>query len=270
MDEFSPEDNQYDILEAEGEISEEARSKLEEYLGLGPDRSVDGETFALFREKSRFSIGTPVPLPLKEYLSLSGRVPFPELQAQMKDYEFCPVQLACSFLPASGCRFHDARFDIALQALPTSARASDLKVPLEAMAYDFFPASAEDKVEVTRQQGGGLVAVFPGGTSISVPLPQTGEKGISHQVYVEASGLQNNRVTWTFTRTGYREISGSHPLLLLVRKPKGTSVQAMFNLAVHVEVLIGRRALDMLLPLVILFRRSGSSAIITEPAVSLC
>jgi len=91
MDELFSEGNQQDLFEAEGAISEDECYKFEESLGLAPDRSVDGEAVTLFREKSRFSIGTPVPLPLKNYLSISGRVGHSEIQAQMKDYEFCSV-----------------------------------------------------------------------------------------------------------------------------------------------------------------------------------
>jgi len=270
------------LFVGEGKISEDDLLELKVELevdyhhpsGRNTNREAFGEadisSATVMNTKNRFMIGDPVPLSLERFLAISGQSNLADIQAAMKDYEFCPRQLICSFVPAPGYRFHDAYFEITLQTLPINATAPPLAVREQAMAYALFPEKSEDQIKHTTTTGGSLTFTLDGKLSSSVPFPSKSTEGSANVSYIEAFGSQSTQPGWRFTRTPFREISGEYTLLILVRKPKGTRVQASFSLTAHLQFLYGSTPLKKLLSLVMFFRRRGSSATITDPTVQLC
>jgi hypothetical protein len=211
---------------------------------------------------STFSLENPLSFPLDQLLALGGKSPSPEIQLQMKDYEFYQIRLACTFI-AEGWRFCDARLDIVLQTSPNDPNTVVPTALEQAIAYDLTPMKAEDGS--TTRVGGKLGFPIPGS-----PYLEYGTERTVNKSSVEAIGLLGPRPGWIFAHTQTHEISGSQPLSMLVRKPKGTKVQATFRLTAHVQLVIGHRVLEDPLSLLTLFRRHGSSATITDPTVPLC
>lgn len=261
--------NQPELFEAEGELPEEAFDLLEEKSGIPILRSV-GMINGPFRAKSRFSIGEPVVLPLAKLLSAHKNKLPADIGLQMRQYEFYQVQLACSFEAASNCRFHDARFALALETISTNPTEA---VPGNAIAYDLFPLKFEEeyKVSVKRSLNPEIKFSFdPFSSSLALPLFERTEEYATYSSRIEAFDLQGTEPAWRFSRTTSHEIGGSQKLFMIVRKPKGTQVRAIFTLSASVNFVLGNMVLDPF-PLLFLFRRSGASSTLSDaPSYPLC
>lgn len=260
------------LFQVEGRIDKVNIRFLERKYGLSTTRQADGKVTTPFRDQSNFFIGDFIPLTLDEFLKVSKRRSRAEIERQMKKYEFFPVRLACSFDPAGGCRFHSARFDISLQTTPISPNSATQPSQEQAIAYDLAPLKCEDNRDITEEKEG--FGVKLGSDSLPIvftaPSRQQSITYVSNASYVEAINLQGSQPGWKFARTFTHEISGVQELFMLIRKPKETQVKATFSLTVHIQFLIGGKALDELLPLVTIFRRPGSPATVADPTVSLC
>ncbi len=119
MDEQVIDDREAFLFVGEGKISEddllELKVELEvDYLNpIGAYREAFGEVdTSSATDKNTFSIGDPIPLSLNTFLTYSGQSLLSDIQQQTGDYEFCPVQLTCSFAPARGYRFQQARMAV--------------------------------------------------------------------------------------------------------------------------------------------------------------
>jgi hypothetical protein len=268
------------LFVGEGKISEDdllelkVELEVDHLLPVGEYREAFGEVdVSSATDKNTFSIGDPIPLSLNTFLTNSGQSLLSDIQQRTGDYEFCPVQLTCSFAPARGYRFHAARFEIVLQVLPINSTSPSPLAQKPAIAYSLFPLRSEDQADNTTKIGGAVgvnLGNNPSSPSLNVPVYGKDSTFVSYASYIEAFGLQTTRPGWQFTRTRSHEISGPYALLMLVRKPKGTKVQATFSLTAHLQFLYGSTPLKTLLSLVMFFRRRGSSATITDPTVQLC
>jgi hypothetical protein len=252
------------LFEAEGQINEIDALLLEKKYNVGPVRRAEGETSVRFRERSRFSIADPLAYSIEKLLR-PEQLPS-SIQSDMNKFEFYMTRLACSFDPAEGCRFHDARFEIKLFTVPTDPAA----LPGEAIAYDLSPMKSEDKRIITDNYKLSPEIEINKEVSLTLPFYEKSIQYTSNTSYLEAVNPQGPNPEWKFTHTSLHRISGSQLLFMLVRKPKGTHVQATFQLKVHAQFLIGDWAPEDLIPLSIRIRRRGSPPAITDPTVPLC
>ena len=248
---------------AEGRPSELDILTLEDELGRGAVKGAHGELDLPFREPSYFSIGDPVVWPVSD-------LAYPELQLQAHAYEFHQVQLTCSFQAASGCRLSEARFTVDL----TARGPAGAGLPAEdAIAYDMFPALLEDAttVKVTSTLKADVVLKFePVTATLSLPTRERVEEEVRYCSRVVAFDLRGSHPAWSFHRTAQHEIAGPQRLFLLVRKPRGTGVDATFSLRARVEFVVGGQGFAPV-DLVMLFRRRSRSGELTDrPAVPLC
>lgn len=260
------------LFYGEGQLAEEDMLFLEETHGIVTERGAAGEISSLFRSKSFISIGDPIVLPFAELMAEQGQAVSASIKLQLPSYDFYQIQLACSFLPAPRCRFHDAHFSLDLQTTPIDPNASQ-SVPGKAIAYDMFPLNLEDerKVSVTWRFHPEFKFTFDSlSSSLVLPLYEQTSEYMTYTSRIVAFDLQGSQPAWDFIRTASHDISGPQTLFLVLRKPKGTQVKATFRLTAHVQFLIGNIALQPY-PLTLLFRGDEEQSTITDaPSVPLC
>jgi hypothetical protein len=274
MEKRYTDDEQPELFQVEGQLAKKHVLLIEERSGLGGVKQATGQILIPLRAKSEFSIGEPVVLPLAEYFQQSGQTVPADIQLQMQHYEFYQVELACSFQAAQGCRFHDASFALNLEATPTDPNAPPQSASAHAIAFDLFPLLVEDEGKITIKQSLGPEITFGfDHASSRLKLPYSKERSWEHVSYrsrIVAVGLRTSQPNWQFTRTDTREIEGSQRLFMILRKPKGTHVNATFSLTANVQFTIAGLGLD-LWPLVMVFRhRSNPNQPLTDaPTVPL-
>ncbi|MER6959666.1 hypothetical protein [Streptomyces sp. NPDC000618] len=254
------------LFVAEGRASEVDVLLMEDELGPGAVDRGQGEVALPFREPSYLSIGEPVVVALDPQVEASV-----ELRRQFDEFEFHQVQLTCSFQAAVGSRFTHARFTT---ELVTTVDGGERSTGAQAIAYDLFPLRLEEARTVTvTSQRPGVDVTFgfePVEATLSLPSRERMEEGIQYTSRVEAFDLRGTRPAWSFRRTEQREISGPHRLFMLVRKPKGTTVQATFGLSATVQFMMGGHGFAPV-DLLMLFRARNRSGVLTdEPSVPLC
>ncbi|HEX2909592.1 MAG TPA: hypothetical protein VH186_02210 [Chloroflexia bacterium] len=245
MREFEFEESQPDLFEVSGTINEEQTRKLEEalevYEGYGTIKSS-------FREESKFIIGEPI----SRKLEPEAQEITPDIKAQLDNYDFYLVQLACSFLPADGCRFHTANFEIDLQSEPASPAS---------IAYDQQPDKVEDELKVNNKftlDPNLKIKVLQMDIGLSgVPFKaELSREYVAYTSRVTATGLQTSQPGWKFSRSKSHDINGSYRLLLIVRKPKGTKVTGRMSLSASQEYLLPGGPIGPL-PLSTIWRKHG-------------
>ena len=273
MDDVFSTNDQPIFLHGEGQLSEEDVLFLAEESGLGTVKGAAGEISTNLRAKSYFSIGEPIVLPLAQLLTERGEAISADIRLQMQHYDFYQIQLACSFQPAPSCRFHDARFALTLQTVPVDTNGITQLVPGKAIAYDLFPLRIEDEYKVTIKRSFNPEIKFnfdPVTASLALPLYDRTEEYITYTSRIEAFDLQGAQPAWSFTRTVTHEIGGPQKLFMVIRKPKGTQVEATYRLTARVQFMIGTIALDPY-PLIMFFRRRDPQSVISDvPTIPLC
>ena len=273
MEELQAKGDQGPLFEVEGQLSEEDALFLEESTDIGSASRSVGEIATPLRARSFVSIGQPIVHDLTKLLAKRTDPVPADIQLQMKYYEFYQVQLTCSFQAALGCRFHDARLSLCLETLPDNPKVPAQPSLGNAIAYDLYPQKVEDdyKVSIKRSINPQLTLTSdPSSPGISLPLYEGREEYIVYKGYIEAFDLQGTQPAWSFTRTYSHEIGGPYKLFLVIRKPKGTLVKATLSLEAHVQLMIGKIALDPL-PLIMTFRRSRNNPVVVDkPIVPLC
>lgn len=272
MDEQFTLGDQPELFQAQGQLTEEDILFIEETKGLGL-LEAKGVIVVPLRDKSQFSIGDPVVLPLAEYFQKSGQTVPIDIQLQMQRYEFYQVELACSFQAARGCRFHDASFALNLETIPADPNAPPQAASANAIAYDLFPLRVEDECRISIKQSLGPEITFGfdhASFSLKLPNKERSREYVTYQSRIVAFDLRTSWPKWQFTRTDAHEIEGSQELFMILRKPKGTHVKATFSLAANIQFTIAGLGLD-LWPLVMVFRhRSNPNQPLTDaPSVPL-
>jgi hypothetical protein len=261
MDQESP------LLVAEGQASELDVLLLADELGPGTTKGAHADLSLPFRAASYVSIGDPVVTALP-----AAQLATAALRDQVAGYEFHQVQLACSFQAASGARFTEARFATELLTVE-DAPGSRAPGTIDAIAYDLFPKTVEDSqtVTVTSAIKPELSLGYdPFSATLSLPSRERVVEKVEYRSRITAFDLQGTRPAWQFAATDQREISGPQQLFVLVRKPRGTSVQARFQLNARVQFVIGGTGLAPV-ELVMVFRRRGRDAVLEDaPALPLC
>jgi len=196
------------LFQVEGRIDEVNIRLLERKYGLAPVRRADGKIATPLRGKSVFSIEDPIVLPLDKLLATRKQRLPAEIKLQMKEYEFYQVQLACTFDPAEGCRFHDARFDISLQTVPTASNPTSPSSQEQAIAYDLSPLRSEEKRTDRKPCSFKPEITLPSMPNITLFSYERVRESVSNTRYVEAINLQGTRPGWKFERRPVQEISG--------------------------------------------------------------
>lgn len=253
-------DEQPELFRVEGQLAEEDVLFIEGISGLGGVQQAEGEIITPLGGKSKISIGEPIPFSLADYFQKEGQNVPTSIQLQMQRYEFYQVELACSFLAAKGCRFHDASFALNLETIPADPNAPPLAFSENAIAFDLFPLLVEDECKINIRQG--LVPEITFGfdhasSSLRLPYKERSLEYLTYRSRIVAVGLRTSRPMWQFTRTDSHEIEGSQRLFMILRKPKGTHVNATFSLTANVQFTVAGLGLD-LWPLVMVFRHRNN------------
>jgi hypothetical protein len=255
------------VLVAEGHASEIDVLLLGEQLGPGATKGAHADLTLPFRAASYVSIGDPVVTALP-----ADQLATAALRDQVAGYEFHQVQLACSFQAAAGCRFTQARFATELLTAEDSP-GSRAPGTTDAIAYDLFPQLVEEPrtVTVTSSIKPEITLGYdPVSATLALPSRERVVETVQYRSRITAFDLQGGRPAWQFTATDQREISGPQQLFILIRKPKGTSVQARFQLNAQVQFVIGGTGLAPV-ELVMVFRRRGREAVLQDaPDLPLC
>ena len=265
MEEFVTANDQSELFEVEGQLAEVDAIFLEETTGIGSVTRSVGEIATPFRAKSYISIGVPIVHSFAKILATQGESITADIQLQTKQYEFYYTELTCSFDAGPGCRFHDARFALELQTVPSNPNN-------DAIAYDLFPLKVEDESKVSIKRSLSLQFTFspdPSLSAISLPLYEGSEEYITYKGHIEAFDLRGTQPAWRFVRTHVHEIGGAYKLFMIIRKPKGSSVKAILSLTAHVQFMVGMMPLDPL-PLVMFFRYGKNQPVIDKPTIPLC
>jgi hypothetical protein len=252
------------LFVAEGMVSELDVLLLAEELGPGATKGGQVDLTLPFRAPSYISIGDPVVARLE-----SGVGAPPELRRQASEFDFYQVELACSFSAAPGCRFLDARFEVALDTV----WADGPEQAGEAIAYDLFPVLIEDARTVTVTSAVKPEFSFgyePVSAKLALPSRERVTEQIRYASRIAAFDLRGTRPAWSFYRTEQHEINGPQRLFILVRKPRGSSVRAAFGLSARVQFVLGGQGFSPA-ELVMLFRsRDRAGAVTDEMTVPLC
>src|SRR5690242_669565 len=117
-------DDQATLFDVEGQLAEEDLQFLEELVSGGTTDRTMATIGMPFRSRNFVSIGVPEVKSLSQLFKKNNNSLPAEIQLQTKSYEFYQVQLTCSFHPAAGCRFHDARFALNLETIPDNPNSS--------------------------------------------------------------------------------------------------------------------------------------------------
>lgn len=258
-------DQQPQLLVAEGMADEVDVLLMTEELGPGATKGAHSDLSLPFRSPSYISIGDPV-------VSRVAPEQTAQLHEQDNRYEFHQVQLACSFQSAPGCRFTQARFMVELLTVDGGA-VSRMAGTGDAIAYDLFPRLVEDPqtVTVTSATKPEISLGFDSlSATLSLPSRERVVEKVRYSSRITAFDLQGSHPAWQFLATDQHEIGGSQRLFMLVRKPKGTTVQARFRLTAQVQFIIGGIGLAPI-ELVMVFRRRGRDAVLEDsPVLPLC
>jgi hypothetical protein len=226
MQDFQFEDIPTNFYEVSGSLNEKQILGLEE--AVETLESI-GTIKSNFRKESKFIIGEPI----SRKLAPDAKEVTDDIRIQLDRFDFYLVQLAVSFQPAAGCRFHNASFEVTFTSEPANPSA---------IAYDLQPEKIEDEAKVSPK--------FSIDPNLKIKLlnidmglsglvkAEFNKEYIGYTSRIAAVGLQTSQASWIFTRTNNREINGSYRLIMTVRKPKKSKVIGKMNLKASQEFLL--------------------------------
>lgn len=226
MLEFEADEVQNPLFTVSGAVPPEEADQQEAAL---ESLEAGGTLKSWFRGESRFTIADPIITPL----DLTNEPLAQEIKDQLDKFDFYRVQFVCAFDPAEQCRFHTARFDVAISTAPT---------PPNTIAYDLFPARVEDQLTVSRKFSFDPTLKLKAGpvdTGISGILKaEIGKEYISYTSQILSGGAQTGQAHWNFKRTDSHKIEGDYKLIMVARKPKKSQASLNLSLNASLEVLI--------------------------------
>lgn len=182
----------------------------------------------------------------------------PMILAQAETTDFHAIRLTCSFRPASGCQFLRASLRVWLEPQPPSR-------PGVAVAYHMQPADLVTPLIVKRTFGvsPALTLTLSPVTNVELSGPQAerSTEHISYEPQLSTFGLGSDAPGWDFNKTRAQPIQGSRELFLVVKMPRGVTLQGRFDLSATVQSSLpglGR------IPLTSFLRRGSSDPLISE------
>jgi len=187
---------------------------------------------SLSRASNRVQIGVPQTLDIMLAWPESARLAS-EIASTVRQFDFYAVRLACSFLPDRSCRFVWARMMIDLVGRSMGSKPSSA-----AIVMDLFPrdVGVERKYKRAYSINPRLKYAF---VEAAAELKSETE-AVSYEPQLTAAGLLTGSPSWTFESTGRSGIAGSRELFMILKKPKGTDVQARFVVSADIQTLFGR------------------------------
>lgn len=150
----------------------------------------------------------------------------PQIKAQLEQWDFTCVRLACSFVPDRGCRFVWVRVLAQLTASPPA----DAGAPV---AFDLFPRAVDEKRTLAR-----TYSLTP---KLSLAFAEVGagatdkQETIRYEPRLAVAGLLTDAPTWDFHGLDRSGLVGSRELFMVLKAPKGAGVEAGFTLSAEVE-----------------------------------
>ncbi|AVZ74628.1 hypothetical protein SLUN_23110 [Streptomyces lunaelactis] len=203
-------------------------------LVLPPDDALRGEPddAATTPLAGRITLGGPTALRLTAH-ELSAD---PELAryaaAEAGRHAYHLVRLAVTFAPTP----QRPRLEFAHVALNVTSKP-DEPAPV---AHSMDPMRISDPVEIsrTRRLGPQLSLL---GADASVGEIGRSVQYTSHQPLVQALGLQSGSPAWEFRRTRAHELSGCHPLSLIVRTAADAVTEVTLTVSAGVRIPLLRR-----------------------------
>lgn len=210
---------------------------------------------SLLGDKNEVWLGKPEAIDLISVLRSDKEGVPPIIAAQMDEFDFVLVQFASSFRPAPQCEFIRATVRVLLGL--KSATRSEM-----AVAYDMFPREIETPITVKRNYGFSPEMKFKFAEVVDVGISgvQSGNatEYIVYEPQITTFALGERAPGWDFNKVKARPIRGSKEMFLIVKKPKGKSLYARFELAATLQTNIGR------IPLSTFFLSGGDKPLIKE------
>jgi hypothetical protein len=210
------------LFEAAFVPSEEFRHK-----GIATDQP---EITTLLGRSNKILIGTPQARNVLAHWPENDSLD-PDIAAGRRDWDFFRVRLACSFVPARGCRFTWARVNAKLST------TGSLGSGAASIAFDLFPR------DVTRERR--FKRSFSITPSLKFAFAELGAEAstetdaISYAPEMDAAGLLTTTPTWTFRSSDRSGLVGSRELFVLVKTPKGSKVSGSFRVGAEIHSRLG-------------------------------
>lgn len=209
------------------EVTFEASIAEEEQKGL----LTPGEITTFRGHKNRVLMGVPQTIDIVDSWPANESLA-PEIAAFKGRWDFYSVRMACSFVPDRSCRFAWARLGVELIMRDDYS----LDEPT-VLAFDLFPR------EILRMQtykrSFSVTPSFKFAFASAELAVDHSSELLTYQPATASSGLLTDTPAWTFTPPAQSGLSGDRELFLLVKKPKGESVEATFTIGAEVRTALG-------------------------------
>jgi hypothetical protein len=156
----------------------------------------------------------------------------PEVAALQGEWDFLMVRLACSFVPDRGCTFVWARVAIELGMQDETLARSGAVV-----AFDLFPREVGERRNFKRSFNITpklKFAFLEAAASIEME-----KDTIRYDPQLFAAGLLTDTPIWTFNTPARPGVIGSKELFILLKKRRGSTVQARFVVGAEVRTAFG-------------------------------
>jgi hypothetical protein len=207
-------------------------------VGLEPPRDVErkglavrGAVRTLRNKRNTVQLGVSDPVPLLERWPTDARLA-EEIEAQRHRFDFSCIRLGLSFVPDRGCRFMWGRL---VAELAARGSVAELGPPV---AFDLFPREIAEKRTFKRSY-----SVTP---KLTLAFAEVGasatteQEAIRYEPRLTAAGLLTDVPTWTFDALDRSGLVGSKELFLVLKRERGSGIEARFRISAEVTTLLGR------------------------------
>jgi hypothetical protein len=191
---------------------------------------------SLLGDANQIWLGKPEVFNLVALFQKAGTELDPHLAMIAESADLYVVQFACSFRPAPQCQFVQASVNIHMVA-----DNSDANPPV---AYDLFPRAVELPVSYKR-----LISVSPNlkmsfckvsQLEVSAFRAEASDEYLRYEPEITAFGVGESSPGWDLNKSKSRPIRGVKDFFVLLKKPKTTAVECVFDLSAWVQTYVGK------------------------------
>jgi hypothetical protein len=201
------------------------------HKGIAADQP---EIKTLLGRKNRILIGTPQACNVLAHWPENDSLDA-DIAADRRDWDFFRVRLACSFVPARGCRITWARVIAELVTIEAAGSGT------ASIAFDLFPRDVTLERRFKR-----AFSITPSLKFTFAELDLQGSTetdAISYEPQMDAAGLLTATPTWTFRSSDHSGLVGSRELFMLIKTPRGSKVSGRFRVGAEIHSRLGPLAL---------------------------
>ena len=156
----------------------------------------------------------------------------PEVAALQDEWDFLMVRLACSFLPDRGCTFTWTRIAIELGVQDEGPAR-----PGAVVAFDLFPQEVGETRKFKRSFS--ITPKLKFAFAEASASIETDQDTIRYDPQLFAAGLLTDTPVWTFSASKRPGVIGSKELFIVLKKCRGSTVQARFLVGAEVHTAFG-------------------------------